>query len=262
MSMLAIQVAIGALNDRVDATRDAVAKPAKPIPAGLVSSGAALVLASVAGAVGLALSGWSGVATAAVAAAGLGLGIAYDLRLSRTPWSWLPLALALPLLPMHAWLGATGSVPSSLIGLVPTAVLAGTALAIANGLVDIDRDARTGRPAIAVAMGQGRAWLLHALLLLGVALLAVFVAPPVSMSLPGSAAATAGGGLVHLEGLRWLRTWGVLLGIGALVVGGLVLRAARPGIRERGWELEAVGIAGVGLGWLAGTAASTGGGGA
>jgi hypothetical protein len=30
--------------------------------------------------------------------------------------------------------------------------------------------------------------------------------------------------------------------------------ARRPGLRERGWELEAIGTAIIGLGWLAGTA--------
>jgi 4-hydroxybenzoate polyprenyltransferase len=255
--MLAMQVAIGALNDRADAARDAVAKPAKPIPAGRASTTAALRLAGAAAALGLVLSLLSGPPTAAVAAAGLGLGVAYDLRVSRSRWSWAPLALAVPLVPVHAWLGATGGVPPGLLGLVPTGVIAGTALAIANGVVDVERDARTGRVAIAVAVGRGSAWWLHAVLLFAVALLAAFLAPQVPTTADGPLG-HVGTGPLGLEELRWLRTWGIFLGIAAVALGGATLRASRPALRERGWEVEAVGIAGIGVGWLAGTVATLG----
>ena len=56
--------------------------------------------------------------------------------------------------------------------------------------------------------------------------------------------------------LRTLRFGGVLVGLGALILGALALADNRAGIRERGWELQAVGVAGVGIGWLAGTAAT------
>ena len=261
--MLAIQVAIGALNDRVDAPRDAIAKPRKPIPAGLASAGEALGLAAAAGALGLALSAVSGLPTVGVIGFGLAAGVVYDLRLSRTRWSWLPLALALPVVPVHAWLGATGAVPLGLLPLVPTAVVAGAALALANGLVDVERDVRTGRPAAAVALGAERAWLLHVLLLVAVSVIAVFVAPssPTDPGVPTDPGRTSSGGVVPLAALAWLRTWAVGLGIAALGCGAAALRARRPGIRERGWELEALGFACAGIGWLAGTAASVGGGG-
>lgn len=251
LSMLAIQVAIGALNDWVDRDRDALEKPAKPIPSGLASAGFALALAVVAGTLGVALSAVSGLPAGLAGAVALGLGAAYDLRLSRTSWSWLPLALALPVVPIHAWLGATGSVPPGLLALVPAAVGAGAALAFANGLVDIERDARTGRPAAAVALGPRRAWWAHAVLLLVVAVFAVLFAPAV----PAGGSGDAGPALVPLEVLRGLRTWAVLAGLVALGLGAAALRAARPAVRERGWELEAVGVAGIGLGWVAGTAA-------
>ena len=244
LSMLALQASIGALNDLVDAPLDAAEKPAKPIPAGLVSRGAARGVAVAGLVVGILLSVPSGAPTVGVAVAGVGLGYLYDLRLSRTPWSWLPLALALPLLPVHAWVGATGSAPPGLLTLIPMAVVAGAALAIANGLVDIERDARAGRPTIAVRLGSRRAWAVQTALLAIVGALAIVLAPVVPPDGPG----------MELGVLRTLRFGGVLVGLGALILGAFALADKRAGIRERGWELEAVGVAGVGIGWLAGTA--------
>jgi len=263
LSMLALQVSIGALNDVVDAPLDASQKPGKPLPRGLVQRRSALVLTVLGLLAGLALSAPSGPGTLAVAAAGAALGYAYDLRLSRTILSWLPLSLALPLLPIHAWLGSTGSVPPGLLTLVPAAVLAGAALALANGLVDAERDARVGRRGIVVELGSTRAWAIHAGLLLVLAVLAVFVAPDVSATRvgPGGADASSGAGEgLGLDALRVLRGAGVVLGVGLLGSGALALSASRPALRERGWELEAVGVAGIGIAWLAGTAASIGGG--
>ncbi len=250
--MLALQMAIGAVNDRVDWGRDAAEKPAKPIPAGLATPVLALKVGVAAAVIGLALSALSGLPTLLVAAVILAIGLAYDLWLSRTRWSWVPLALALPILPVHAWLGSTGSIPPGLVMLVPAAIGAGAALALANGLVDVERDARTQRRAAAVALGFGRAWVAHALLLLVVAAIALVLAPPVA---PGVGAG-GGAGVVPIELLRGLRAWGVGAGLIALGIGAVALRAARPAIRERGWELEAVGVAAIGLGWLAGLAAT------
>lgn len=259
--MLALQVSIGALNDTVDAPLDASQKPGKPLPRGHVPRRAALVLVVLGLLAGLALSAPSGPGTVTVAAAGAALGYAYDLRLSRTTLSWLPLSLALPLLPIHAWLGSTGAVPPGLLTLVPAAVLAGAALALANGLVDVERDARVGRRAIVVELGSTRAWAIHAGLLVVVAVLAVVVAPgvPATVASPGGASGGAGAGL-SLDTLRMLRGAGVVLGVGLLGLGALAMTANRPSLRERGWELEAVGVAGIGIAWLAGTAASVGGG--
>jgi 4-hydroxybenzoate polyprenyltransferase len=238
--MLGIQLSIGALNDAVDAPLDAVEKPRKPVPAGLVARSTALRIAVLAGAAGLALSAPSGAATVVVAGTGAALGYLYDLRLSRTPLSWLPLALALPLLPVHAWLGVTGTIPPGLLTLVPTAGLAGAGLALANGLVDAERDARTGRLGAVVVVGRQRAWLGHAIVMLAVAAAAVFVAPPV----------------LEAGYLATLRSGGVVLGAAALGLGAAALAARSATIRERGWELEAIGILAIGLAWLAGTAAS------
>jgi 4-hydroxybenzoate polyprenyltransferase len=256
--MLALQCSIGALNDLVDAPLDARQKPGKPIPSGQVRPRGAAAVAVAGAVIGILLSALSGPATAAVAIGGLALGYAYDLRLSRTVLSWLPLSLALPLVPIHAWLGATSGVPEGLLTLIPAAVLAGTGLALANGLVDVDRDAAAGRHTIAVALGRRRAWIVQTAALAAAATLAVAVAPAV----PGGTGAigVTGGTGGTLDLLRALRFAGILLGILALALGSIALRAASPGIRERGWELEAAGVAALGVGWLAGTAAAAGGG--
>lgn len=244
--MLGIQVAIGALNDVVDAPLDAVAKPHKPVPAGLVERGAALAVAGGGAVVGLALSAISGPATLVVGAAGLALGWAYDLRLSRTWLSWLPLTLALPLLPVHAWLGTTGTVPAGLVPLGPVGVLAGAGLALANGIVDAERDAAGGRNAIVVTLGRRRAWIAHAGLLAVAASLALALAPGGDGPLHGAASPGLAGAL------SGLRAWGLALGCAGLAGGAAVLLSGHAAARERGWELEAAGVAALAIGWLSG----------
>jgi hypothetical protein len=57
------------------------------------------------------------------------------------------------------------------------------------------------------------------------------------------------------------RTAGVPLGAFATAVGAGLLTASRAAIRERGWELEAIGTALVGVGWVAGIVLTGSGGG-
>jgi 4-hydroxybenzoate polyprenyltransferase len=241
--MLGLQTSIGALNDLVDEPLDAGHKPGKPLPRALVTRRTARVVTVATGVAGLVLSVPSGLATLAAGSVALGLGYLYDLRLSRTSLSWLPLAVALPVLPIHAWLGATGTIPPGLLSLVPAAVLAGAALAIANGLVDLERDAVTGRRGIVVALGPRPGWLANAGLFIAViAMAAVFAPTPPSPFRSGDVLIT-------------LRFVGLPVGVVAIVLGALTLLAPSSRLRERGWELEAVGVAAAGIAWLAGTAA-------
>jgi 4-hydroxybenzoate polyprenyltransferase len=243
LSMFGLQASIGALNDLVDAPIDAGRKPGKPVPRGLVSPRDAALVAGVTGVAGLGLSALSGAPTLAAAVAAIGLGYVYDLRLSRTRLSWLPLALALPVLPIHAWLGATGSIPSGLVSLLPVAVMAGAALALGNGLVDAERDAASGRRGIVVALGARRAWLVQSGLMAIVVAAAILLAP-------------VGAGRDGVLGV--LRMSGIPLGGTAIALGVAALLARSPRVRERGWELEAMGVAAAGVAWLAGTAAAAG----
>ena len=245
-AMLGIQCSIGALNDLVDAPLDAVEKPRKPIPSGLVTRRTAGIVAIGGGAAAIGLSLVSGAGTALVAAACLGLGWTYDLRLSRTLLSWLPLSLALPLLPIHAWLGATGSIPGGLLGLVPVGALAGGGLALANALADVERDSSVRRRTLAVQLGARRAWWVQTLALATAALLTVILVPAIIEA----------GSSSSLGVLGTLQLGGIWLGALALGAGALALASGQARVRERGWELEAIGVAGLGIGWLAGIAAA------
>jgi 4-hydroxybenzoate polyprenyltransferase len=228
--MVSLQAAIGALNDVVDAPRDAGRKPGKPIPAGLVSPLAARVVAAAGAALGIGLSLPSGPVATVVALLILAVGGAYDLRFKGTPWSWVPFAVGIPLLPFYAWLGAAGRLPSAFAILVPAAALAGAALAIANALADVERDRAGGTASVVTRLGWGRAWWVHAALHAAVIGLA-------------------------LIGLAWLAGTGSrllpVIGGAAVVAVGVGLTAGRrPGWRERGWEVEAVGVGFMGVAWI------------
>jgi 4-hydroxybenzoate polyprenyltransferase len=234
--MFLLQASIGTLNDLVDVGIDSGRKPGKPIPRGAVSPSLAAAIAVATLAAGLGLSAVSGPATLGVAVAGVGCGYLYDVRLSRTTWSWLPLALALPLVPVHAWLGAVGRLPEALVVVGPVAVLAGAGLALGNGLVDVERDGQAGRRTAVVALGQRWVWTLHLLSLggaiLGAALGAIVAGPPTA---------------------DW---WGPATMIASLLIGGgaALVGSGSARIRERGWELEVLGVALLGVAWLGGLA--------
>ena len=160
LSMVLLQASVGSLNDAIDAPSDAGRKPGKPIPAGLVRPEAAKGIAAIAGVGGVLLAVPSGPATVALGLGLLALGYAYDLWFKGSAWSWLPFALAIPLFPTYGWLGAAGTLSSIWAVLLPTAVLAGTALALANAAVDVERDRAAGLESVATRLGRGRSrWL-------------------------------------------------------------------------------------------------------
>jgi 4-hydroxybenzoate polyprenyltransferase len=238
--MFAIQGSIGSLNDLVDADLDAGRKAGKPIPNGHATRQEALAIAVAGLSLGVALTWPSGLAATAIALGGAGCGYLYDLRLSRTTWSWLPFALGLPLVPIYAWLGASGDVPALLLRLVPIGVLAGAGLALANGLADLERDVAAGIETAAGKLGRARAWTVHAGLLAAAIGLAL-------ASLPGSVGGPRPGGVPSLVAL--------VVGIGLIAAGLTLGRSGGPRSRERAWELEALGVAAFGAGWVAAVAA-------
>jgi 4-hydroxybenzoate polyprenyltransferase len=219
------------LNDLVDAPSDAGRKPGKPIPSGLVRPGLARVIAALAGAGGVLLAVPSGPTTVGLALILLGLGYAYDLWFKGTAWSWLPFALAIPLFPTYGWLGAAGELPQLWAVLLPTAVLAGTALALANATVDVERDRAAGLESVATRLGRARARRLNLGLLGLVWLLAIATLTLAGQLVPWAFPAIAGG-------LSAFAGW-------------VVLGADDPRSRERGWEAQAIGVVVLAAGWLA-----------
>jgi 4-hydroxybenzoate polyprenyltransferase len=236
-AMLALQASIGALNDIVDAPRDAGRKPGKPIPAGLVSRATAQAVAVAAAVIGLGLSVPSGPLTVALAVAVLAIGYAYDVAAKGTAWSWLPFAIGIPLLPVFAWYGTTAALPALFRVLVPAAVAAGTALAIANARADLERDVAAGIDSIAIRLGHDRAWLVSATLFAVIGVVAV-----VTMLMAGAATATV---------------IGALAGIGLIAIGVDAGRNRSPQHLERAWEFEAIGVAVLAAAWLAGVATAS-----
>lgn len=232
--MVALQASIGALNDVVDAPSDAGRKPGKPIPAGLVSAGTGRAVVVAGAGLGLALVTPSGPGLMAVAGLILAIGYAYDLVAKGTAWSWLPLAVGIPLLPVFGWLGASGGLPGAFAILLPAAVLAGAALAVANARADLERDTAAGLESVATMLGPARAWRVHAALLavvVVVALVSLWIGRAPSMAVGAALGAAA------------------VIGIGVTWARGPRSSAVR---RERAWEIQAVGVALLAAAWLAG----------
>jgi 4-hydroxybenzoate polyprenyltransferase len=230
VSMTALQASIGALNDLHDAPADAGRKPGKPIPAGLVPVPLAGFVAVGAAALGLALAATVGAEVTVLAAVVLVIGYGYDLVAKGTPLSWVPFAVGIPILPVYGWLGAVGSLPGFFGALVPMAVIAGAALAIANARADAERDIEAGTASIATRLGPEPSWWIHAVLwivVVGLALgwLAGEGVPPVKWA-PVVAAA-------------------VLLAVGVAVG----RRKDAPGL-ERAWQIQAVAIALALVAWI------------
>ncbi len=234
--MALLQFSVGALNDVIDAPHDAGHRPGKPIPAGLVRPATGRVVAVLAGAGGVVLALPSGAATVGLAAVLLALGYAYDLSFKGTAWSWVPFALAIPLFPTYGWVGAVGVLPAVWLVLLPVAMVAGTALALGNAAVDVERDQAAGVASVATALGRRRAARMAAALTVsvaGVALISLIaIAAPAAMLLV------------------------VVLGGGVATGGALEILHSRPTRRERGWKVQGIGLALLAAGWLGGVAAT------
>lgn len=230
-AMLSLQFSIGAFNDYFDVDLDVVAKPEKPMPSGVVTRPVALVVGLIAGATGLAVASVFGGSVLLLALAMLAAGLAYDAILKRGPLGWACFAIAFPLLPVFAWYGAVGEMPPRPGLLLPLAALAGPALQLANGLVDLERDRQLGVRGLPEVLGR-----LGSLAILG-ALQAVIHSIAWLTLLAGPAAGNV-----------------ALLAIGAsgaVTLAGIVLSAGPDTEwREWGWRGQAVGLALLAVGWL------------
>ncbi len=231
-AMLGFQFSIGALNDLVDADTDRLAKPRKPIPAGLVTRQAAGVIIVLGAAAGLIISATFGVAVLVLGMCGYACGVAYDVAMRARGLGWLCYALAFPLLIAWAWGAAAAGLPPGWPFLLPLAALAGPALHLANSLVDVSSDRSTGQSSLATRLGPGRARRTLAALMatiLGIAWISLWSKPSVS---------------TWVIDAVLVATAGITLGVGLSWQDG-------PRCREAGWLLQASSLSILAVAWLA-----------
>lgn len=171
----AMQISIAMINDYCDRDLDAVSKPEKPIPRGLVSPHEALIAGLLMIVVMVLLLLPLNPLALIISLVYLTLGQAYNLGLKSTPMSGIVFALAMPLIPLYAFAGV-GRVLPFLFWLVPVGFLLGVALNLANSLTDLEEDSAYGAKTLAVVLGvKGSFRACHLLLLAGAALIALLM---------------------------------------------------------------------------------------
>lgn len=192
--MLCAQSAIGVANDYFDRDLDALAKPWKPVAAGLVSTAAAARLALLLIAVTLAVAATLGPAGFALAAIGLACGLAYDARLKRSAYSAVPFMIAIPVLPLWVW-ATLGAWRPILWWLLPVGALIGLSLHLQNTLPDIEDDEAHGVRGLAHRIGARRsmivAWGSFAVALLATVALSPIADYDLRWYMPAAAVAAA-----------------------------------------------------------------------
>src|SRR6476661_9546829 len=230
-AMFGAQLAIGAVNELADADLDAVAKPDKPIPAGLVSRRGAGIMAGCGASMMAALSLTFGLASFLLCTLGTLVGIAYSLWFKRSILSWVPYLIALPLLPIWVWT-ALDSLPGGLLAIYPIGAAAIIAVQIAQSLPDVTVDQETGVRTLAAELGQDRARVTCWIALLAAAALAAILAP----------------WLTNRPGFVWLAG---LIAVGLIGVNVAIWsRDARRGVLTA-FPCVAIAVAILGIGWSA-----------
>jgi 4-hydroxybenzoate polyprenyltransferase len=235
LAMFGGQLAVGAINEIVDADLDAQTRPSKPIPAGLVSRRGAWVVV-IGGLLVMTVASLTfNIPVFLVCALGTGVGMAYSVWFKRTIWSWVPYLIALPLLPIWVWL-ALSEVDPGLYAIYPIGAAAVIAVQIAQSLPDVESDSREGVQTLAVALGTRNAQLACWGALALAAILAAALAPWLTDSprwvwLAGLIA----GGLIAVNVVIWVRNarTGALASFPCVAVGAVML-----GI---GWALALIG---------------------
>jgi hypothetical protein len=222
--MTLMQFAIGALNDLVDAPRDAGLTPGQPIPAGMVEPG--LVRAVVVGRFlrRLRLSALSDRRCWPWPSPAARPGLPTTSGFKGTPY-WVPFALGIPLCPPTPGSARPDAAASRRVPAARGRRRIGDRDRERPRRRRPDRAARTLTPA--VVLGPRRAW-------------RALVAPSRHRrDRPGRLAILGAGGPGSRGRLASCRLIGVGLG-----------RDGSAAVRERGWELQALGIATLAAGWL------------
>jgi 4-hydroxybenzoate polyprenyltransferase len=186
-TVLSSQLAVGWVNDWLDAGRDAaVGRTDKPAATGAISPRAVGVAGAVAAAATVPLALPAGWPAAAAATIGLVSALLYDWPLKFTPISVLPYMISFAALPAFVVLALPGA-PAPPGWLLAAGGLLGGGAHFANALPDLADDARTGVRGLPQRLGPAGSWVAAAALLLGATLTLVF-GPPGPPSWAGIAA--------------------------------------------------------------------------
>jgi 4-hydroxybenzoate polyprenyltransferase len=184
-TVLASQLAIGWVNDAIDAPRDrAVGRTDKPVATNAISARTVAICGAVAALSTVPLGLLSGVPAGLVAGLALISALLYDWPLKSTVASVVPYAVSFGALPAFVVLGS-GSRPP--VWLVAAGALLGAGAHFANVLPDLAADARTGVRGLPHRLGATGSLVTCGLLLVG-ATVALAVGPPGPVRWPGYAA--------------------------------------------------------------------------
>jgi heme o synthase len=190
VAVLSSQLAVGWVNDALDARRDAAAgRTDKPAATGAIGPRAVGVAGALAAVATVPLALLSGVPAAVAATIGLVSALLYDWPLKFTAVSVVPYLVSFAALPAFVVLALPGAPPAPGWLLAAGALLGGGAH-FANAIPDLADDARTGVRGLPHRLGPGGSLAAAAALLLG-ATLVLALGPPGPPSWTGLAATTA-----------------------------------------------------------------------
>jgi 4-hydroxybenzoate polyprenyltransferase len=153
LAVLLSQMAVGAHNDYCDRVLDTAAKPARAIPAGIVSPTFVLQLtiALLAAAVAIALP--LGLDVLALGVLGTGMGVVYNAWAKGSVWAWAPFWVALPTLVIASFVVVDGYRSELLLTYVIGLPLV-VPVYIADTLIDIDSDREHGVRSLPARLGH------------------------------------------------------------------------------------------------------------
>jgi heme o synthase len=173
--VLASQLAIGWVNDAIDAPRDAVVgRPDKPVATGQLSRRTVAILGAIAAVAVVPLGFLSGVPAGLVATLAVTAALLYDWPLKSTVLSVVPYTVAFACLPSFVELGAGKTPP---FWLIAAGGLLGAGAHFVNTLPDLADDARTGVRGLPQRLGPRGSLLAAAGLLLAATAMLTFGPP-------------------------------------------------------------------------------------
>lgn len=156
LGMACVQASIGMFNEIFDWKQDKVFKPWRAIPAGMISPGAATVIASVFLMAGLLFAAFISWDTMILILLGAGMGILYSAIFKRTIFSWLPYVINYPSFPVWVMVALNRFDPLILV-IYPMAFPFALGIHMCNQMRDYDEDSALGIQSFVQHLGKPRA---------------------------------------------------------------------------------------------------------